>query len=138
MANADVIWRDTEIFDEEPFNSFGAAQSVAKPLGNCVDAVRILIKENISQARGDVACNLCPAWCATGGGIADPDSSPPRYVRGAGVLSLFRGREPTVNNKPTYISKDGLGVTKAFLDYASPLVGELPSYASLAARRARP
>lgn len=37
-----------------------------------------------------------------------------------------------------YISKDGFDVTKAFLDYASPLVGELPSYVALAARKAKP
>jgi ATP-dependent phosphofructokinase / diphosphate-dependent phosphofructokinase len=36
-----------------------------------------------------------------------------------------------------FITKDGFGVTKAFLDYAAPLVGELPQYASLAAKRAR-
>ena len=37
-----------------------------------------------------------------------------------------------------YITKDGYGVTKAFLDYAAPLVGELPTYVSLAAKRAKP
>ena len=37
----------------------------------------------------------------------------------------------------SYISKDGLNVTKAFLDYLRPLVGELPSYVSLAAKRAK-
>ncbi|MBS0204960.1 MAG: diphosphate--fructose-6-phosphate 1-phosphotransferase [Planctomycetes bacterium] len=37
-----------------------------------------------------------------------------------------------------YITKDGFGVTRAFIDYATPLVGPLPSYASLAAKRAKP
>ena len=37
-----------------------------------------------------------------------------------------------------FISKDGFGVTKAFLDYAAPLVGPLPTYSSLAAKRAKP
>lgn len=37
-----------------------------------------------------------------------------------------------------YISKDGLFVTKAFLDYVRPLVGELPTYADLATTRAKP
>ncbi len=32
---------------------------------------------------------------------------------------------------PKYISKDGMGVTKAFLDYAQPLVGDLPDYFAL-------
>lgn len=37
-----------------------------------------------------------------------------------------------------YISKDGLFVTKAFLEYVRPLVGELPEYADLSTRRAKP
>ena len=37
-----------------------------------------------------------------------------------------------------YISKDGLFVTKAFLEYVRPLVGELPGYADLSTRRAKP
>ena len=36
-----------------------------------------------------------------------------------------------------FITKDGFGVTKAFLDYLQPLVGELPTYATLAAKRAK-
>lgn len=36
-----------------------------------------------------------------------------------------------------YITKDGFGVTKAFLDYAAPLIGPLPTYATLAAKRAK-
>lgn len=38
----------------------------------------------------------------------------------------------------SFITKDGFGVTKAFLDYAAPLVGPLPVYASLAAKKAKP
>jgi 6-phosphofructokinase 1 len=37
-----------------------------------------------------------------------------------------------------FIAKNGMGVTKAFLDYAGPLVGELPSYASLELKFAKP
>ncbi len=37
-----------------------------------------------------------------------------------------------------YISKYGLYVTKAFLEYVRPLVGELPEYADLSTRRAKP
>lgn len=36
-----------------------------------------------------------------------------------------------------FITKDGFGVTKAFLDYVTPLVGTLPSYSTLAAKRAK-
>lgn len=37
-----------------------------------------------------------------------------------------------------YITKDGMFVTKSFLQYASPLVGELPDYANLTIKRAKP
>ena len=37
-----------------------------------------------------------------------------------------------------YITDDGMFVTKAFLDYAEPLVGELPRYANLKIERAKP
>jgi 6-phosphofructokinase 1 len=36
-----------------------------------------------------------------------------------------------------YIRDDGLFVTKRFLDYARPLVGELPHYAALDVRKAK-
>ncbi len=36
-----------------------------------------------------------------------------------------------------YITKDGMFVTKAFLNYAQPLVGELPEYANLTIKRAK-
>jgi ATP-dependent phosphofructokinase / diphosphate-dependent phosphofructokinase len=37
-----------------------------------------------------------------------------------------------------FISRDGMFVTKAFLDYVEPLVGELPKYTHLTIRRAKP
>jgi 6-phosphofructokinase 1 len=37
-----------------------------------------------------------------------------------------------------YIARDGMSVTKAFLDYASPLLGDLPQYADLTIKRAKP
>ena len=54
-----------------------------------------------------------------------------------GTISLSEvanHERPMPNN---FISKDGFGVTKAFLDYIQPLVGELPTYATLAAKRAK-
>ena len=37
-----------------------------------------------------------------------------------------------------YIDKTGMFVTRAFYDYAAPLVGELPQYPSLKITRAKP
>jgi ATP-dependent phosphofructokinase / diphosphate-dependent phosphofructokinase len=39
---------------------------------------------------------------------------------------------------PKFISKDGLFVTKAFLDYANPLIGELPDFFDLDLNKAQP
>lgn len=36
-----------------------------------------------------------------------------------------------------YIAKNGMDVTKAFLDYVAPLVGELPQYVSLSGKRTK-
>jgi 6-phosphofructokinase 1 len=37
-----------------------------------------------------------------------------------------------------YITKDGMFVTKPFLSYAAPLIGELPVYANLTIKKAKP
>ncbi len=37
-----------------------------------------------------------------------------------------------------YITKEGMFVTKSFLNYAAPLIGELPEYAHLSIKRAKP
>lgn len=37
-----------------------------------------------------------------------------------------------------FISRDGMFVTKAFLEYVEPLIGELPTYSHLTIRRAKP
>lgn len=59
------------------------------------------------------------------------------YKSGFGTASLsdVANHERPMPGK--YIRKDGLFVTKAFLDYARPLVGELPEFARLAIKRAK-
>jgi 6-phosphofructokinase 1 len=49
-------------------------------------------------------------------------------------------KEVAIHERPmpdSYISADGFDVTKAFLNYVTPLVGALPEYVTLAAKRAR-
>jgi 6-phosphofructokinase 1 len=49
-------------------------------------------------------------------------------------------KEVAINARPMddrYIDSTGMFVTKAFRDYAAPLVGELPRYASLKIKRAK-
>jgi ATP-dependent phosphofructokinase / diphosphate-dependent phosphofructokinase len=60
------------------------------------------------------------------------------YRSDFGTISLSEAANHARPMPDRYITKDGFGVTKAFLDYAAPLVGELPAYVSLAARRAKP
>lgn len=61
-----------------------------------------------------------------------------RYQAKYGTIPL---KDVAVHARPMddkYITKDGMFVTKAFLDYARPLVGELPEYASLTIAKASP
>ncbi|GAB4155885.1 MAG: 6-phosphofructokinase [Planctomycetaceae bacterium] len=55
---------------------------------------------------------------------------------GTALLSQVANHERPMPDK--YIRKDGLFVSRAFLDYARPLVGELPVYPALSTRRAKP
>jgi ATP-dependent phosphofructokinase / diphosphate-dependent phosphofructokinase len=61
---------------------------------------------------------------------------PYRSEFGTIPLAEVAGTERPMPDK--YITKDGMFVTKAFLDYAQPLVGELPEYANLTIKRASP
>ena len=55
-----------------------------------------------------------------------------------GTISLSEVANHERPMPDSFITKDGFGVTKAFLDYAAPLVGPLPTYSSLAAKKAKP
>src|SRR5688572_25142398 len=60
-----------------------------------------------------------------------------KYKSTFGTIPL---KKVAINARPmddTYIGKDGMSVTPAFRDYAAPLVGELPEYATLTIRKAK-
>jgi 6-phosphofructokinase 1 len=60
-----------------------------------------------------------------------------KYQSGFGTIPL---NKVAVNARPMddkYIGADGMSVTKAFFDYARPLVGELPEHGALKIKRAR-
>ncbi|MDB5347387.1 MAG: phosphofructokinase [Schlesneria sp.] len=59
------------------------------------------------------------------------------YAIDFGTISLSEVANHERPMPDNFITKDGFGVTKAFLDYAAPLVGPLPSYSSLAAKKAK-
>ena len=62
----------------------------------------------------------------------------PRYASAFGTIPL---KKVAINARPMdgkYIDDKNLFVTKAFLNYARPLVGELPGYASLKIKKAKP
>lgn len=60
---------------------------------------------------------------------------PYRSIFGTQMLHEVANRERPMPDK--YIARDGMDVTRAFLDYSRPLVGELPQYARPTIRRAR-
>ena len=60
-----------------------------------------------------------------------------KYKSTFGTIPL---KKVAINARPMddkYIGKDGMSVTPAFRDYAAPLVGELPEYATLTFRKAK-
>ncbi|MHC4875479.1 MAG: diphosphate--fructose-6-phosphate 1-phosphotransferase [Planctomycetota bacterium] len=59
------------------------------------------------------------------------------YASSFGTIGLGQVANEERPMPAKFITKDGLFVTKAFLDYASPLVGELPEYFSLDTRKAK-
>ena len=59
------------------------------------------------------------------------------YKCGYGTIDLAKVANHERPMPANYITRNGMFVTKAFLDYARPLVGPVPRYASLNTRRAR-
>lgn len=60
------------------------------------------------------------------------------YASDFGTIPLGQVANAERPMPPKYISKDGLFVTKAFLDYANPLLGELPEFFDLDLKKAKP
>lgn len=60
------------------------------------------------------------------------------YTSGFGTIELGKVANEERPMPKKFISKDGLFVTKAFLDYANPLIGEMPEYFSLDSKKAKP
>ena len=59
------------------------------------------------------------------------------YKAGYGTAPLGKVANHERPMPDRYISKNGMFVTKAFLDYCRPLVGELPEYANLTIKKAK-
>ena len=59
------------------------------------------------------------------------------YKSGFGTIPLGEVANAARPMPDKFISKDGLFVTPAFLDYARPLVGKLPAYATLTIKKAK-
>lgn len=59
------------------------------------------------------------------------------YSSGFGTVPLSEVANAERPMPAKFISKDGLNVTKAFLDYAAPLVGELPDHFDLNLKKAK-
>ncbi|MBI1314244.1 diphosphate--fructose-6-phosphate 1-phosphotransferase [bacterium] len=60
------------------------------------------------------------------------------YASSFGTIELDKVANAERPMPKNFITKDGLFVTKAFLDYAHPLIGELPDYFSLNLQKAGP
>jgi ATP-dependent phosphofructokinase / diphosphate-dependent phosphofructokinase len=60
------------------------------------------------------------------------------YAADFGTIPLGEVANAERPMPPKFISKDGLFVTKAFLDYANPLIGDLPEFFDLDLKKAKP
>ena len=60
-----------------------------------------------------------------------------RYRSGYGTIALEKVANAERPMPDRFITKNGLFVTKGFLDYARPLVGKLPQYTALAIKRSK-
>jgi ATP-dependent phosphofructokinase / diphosphate-dependent phosphofructokinase len=60
------------------------------------------------------------------------------YQSGYGTIELSKVANAERPMPANFIGKDGFSVTKAFLDYANPLIGELPTFFSLDTKKAKP
>ena len=65
-------------------------------------------------------------------------SKPGGSTSRAGTIPLAEVANHARPMPDNMIGADGMDVTKAFVNYAQPLVGELPEYANLTIRRAKP
>ncbi len=69
--------------------------------------------------------------------VRDSKSGEP-YKSSFGTISLSDVANAERTMPDNFISRNGMFVTKAFLDYVRPLVGDLPNYAQLKIKRAKP
>src|SRR5262245_17389064 len=74
MADADVGFRYSDVLDQELFDSLRTAHRFAKPFRGLVHAVRVLIKEDIPQARRNMAGDLYSANGTADIGPGDADA----------------------------------------------------------------
>ena len=59
------------------------------------------------------------------------------YKSGYGTIELAKVANAERPMPANYIGKDGMSVTKAFLDYANPLIGDLPTFFHLQTKKAK-
>ena len=67
---------------------------------------------------------------------ANKKGEPYKAAYGTAPLAKVANFEHQMPDK--YISKDGMDVTKVFIDYITPLVGELPTLGHLSTKKAKP
>ena len=98
------------------------------------------VKLDIDEAFG---CGAQAVKLATGGAsgvmvtIDRTSKSGEPYASDFGTIELGKVANAERPMPKKFITSDGLFVTKAFLDYAQPLVGELPEYFGLDLKRAK-
>jgi 6-phosphofructokinase 1 len=121
-------------------NAFGWRGEFQVPESLQMASADRAVKLDLDEAHGAGREAVRLATSGQGGVMVTIDRASKRgqpYKSRFGTIPL---KEVAVNARPMdekYIDAEKLFVTRAFYDYAAPLVGELPEYASLTIRKAK-
>src|SRR5205823_5768479 len=120
-------------------NAFGwrGEFQVTESLQMCAADRAVKLDVDEAYGAGKEAARLAGAG-VNGVMVAIQRNKGARYSSRFGTIPL---KKVAINARPMddrYIDDKNLFVTKAFVKYAAPLVGELPAYASLRIKKAKP
>ena len=121
-------------------NAFGwrGEFQVTESLQMCAADRAVKLDVNEAYVAGREAVKL--ATRGEGGVMVTIERTSKRGQKYKSTFGTIPLKKVAINARPmddTYIGKDGMSVTPAFRDYAAPLVGELPEYATLTIRKAK-
>src|SRR5262249_40366550 len=62
MRNLDIIGGNTEITDQKLFDTFCTADRFTEAFGDLIDAMRVLVKQDVTKTRGHMGGDFCTPY----------------------------------------------------------------------------